>query len=369
MHTMSPPSYLFLFTLLSLLTNHVNSQNECLSCIASETCFKSDTAPQAAADDSCTPCAPATSTGGAGQNWWPCSVAGQCECRGSGAAGTAKCNSISSPASFCDGDGYGNGLIDSAPTTNCAAATCDKANDAVTCCKPRPQDCAGCAANEQCYLKTGAPLAGSDAGCAPCAPSTSTGGAGQTWSPCNVHNQCMCQTPPPAKCSSISTPATFCDAYGNGLKSSAPSTNCLTTSCNKADDAITCCKPVTAKCDSISISDIPSFCGIGNGLIGAASTTDCQSTPCVKVNDASACCISFINTPTGKYSLASSSVTILITQVVVDNGNLLEILGQETDTDSNLAVIKQVETADLGVHRLFWVKYGELKLKWYVVFL
>jgi len=72
--------------LSSQLTNQVNSQNaECLSCIASETCFKSDTAPQAADDDSCTPCAPATSTGGAGQNWWPCSVAGQCECRGSAA--------------------------------------------------------------------------------------------------------------------------------------------------------------------------------------------------------------------------------------------------------------------------------------------
>ena len=148
MHAMPSPSSLFLFLLLSLLTNQVNSQNECLSCIASETCFKSDTAPQAADDDSCTPCAPATSTGGAGQNWWPCSVAGQCECRGSAAAATAKCNSISTPATFCDGDGYGNGLIDSAPTTNCAAATCDKANDAVNCCKPRPQDCAGCAAND-----------------------------------------------------------------------------------------------------------------------------------------------------------------------------------------------------------------------------
>ena len=123
----------------------------------------------------------------------------------------AKCNSITTPLSFCDFGIYGNGLIEAAATTYCDGLTCVQGTDASTCCKPD------------------------------------------------------------VFCNSITTTTTptlleFCvGAGGNGLIDLAASTECAAkTGCTVADDASKCCKQVCPTGSlSTCISNLDPFTNAG----------------------------------------------------------------------------------------------------------
>jgi hypothetical protein len=66
----------------------------------------------------------------------------------------------------------------------------------------------------------------------------------------------------------------------------------------------------------------------------------------------------------GDYTLAANDVCTLTTQIKVTNGNTLSIIGEETESSTDLALITQNEVADNDAHRLFWVEWGELRLAW-----
>ena len=103
----------------------------------------------------------------------------------------AKCSSITNPIAFCTSNGYGNSLIASASSTDCAADPCTAA-DAARCCTP------------------------------------ATGGSSA------------------AKCSTITNAATFCtsNGYGNSLIAAASTTDCVADTCTAAD-ASRCCTPAS----------------------------------------------------------------------------------------------------------------------------
>ena len=51
----------------------------------------------------------------------------------------------------------------------------------------------------------------------------------------------------------------------------------------------------------------------------------------------------------GDYTLAANDVCTLTTQIKVTNGNTLSIIGEETESSTDLALITQNEVADNGV--------------------
>ena len=66
----------------------------------------------------------------------------------------------------------------------------------------------------------------------------------------------------------------------------------------------------------------------------------------------------------GDYTLAANDVCTLTTQITVTNGNTLSIIGEETESSTDLALITQNKAANNDAHRLFWVEWGALRLAW-----
>jgi hypothetical protein len=119
--------------------------NPCLSCA---TCVAIPNNIQVATDSDCAPCG-----SGSGQTWWPCNVAGLCQC----ATGTT-----SGP------------IVSTMKTTVAPSTTTGSLNP-----------CASCAT---CEAIPGNPAGAIDEHCVPCGSGTL-----QTWWPCNQSNICRCK--------------------------------------------------------------------------------------------------------------------------------------------------------------------------------
>ena len=96
---------LFITSILFFPLTITNAANECASCTSSQQCYTVASPAQSVTDADCAPCAPSTSTAGAGQTWWPCATDQMCECRVPGEGPTASpipaTGLTSSPDSVC----------------------------------------------------------------------------------------------------------------------------------------------------------------------------------------------------------------------------------------------------------------------------
>ena len=115
-----------------------------------------------------------------------------------------------------------------------------------------------------------------------------------TCSPSDDATTC-CKPAPPALCSTITSPGTFCANDGNnGLINNAGAVSCIKPTCTIVADAARCCKAAlnAAKCDSIQ--NPTSFCAsVGSsGLVANPGTVTCLTSTCSNTTstDVDKCC-------------------------------------------------------------------------------
>ena len=123
-----------------------------------------------------------------------------------------------------------------------------------------------------------------------------------TWLPCKYLSLffslflflCLSFPAPPAFCTSITSPATFCVNHGaNGLAYGAATLSCRDITCDVLADASTCCAPAGNSATCASISDVTSFClnNGNNNLVDNPEKVQCATSTClITSGDAIKCC-------------------------------------------------------------------------------
>ena len=216
----------------------------------------------------------------------------------SGANDAATCCVSHSPCSgmaldlkdqICGQNGYSGEYVDNPGTVKCAGVTCAN-NDAITCCKPAALCSTISAPATFCSsdLEYAQPRALIDNAFCLLETCATSGDTSADEARCCV---------PRANCDTISTvAATFCagDAYTGAFKSADVGNRCAGAAC-VSGDAAACCDE-KAPCDSLidngASPDLAAVCG-GNvaysGAVKAGDAHKCATATC-QTSDAAACC-------------------------------------------------------------------------------
>lgn len=173
------------------------------ACSSCSTCLAVPGNSQAASDSQCSACKMG------GQSWWPCNVAGLCQCGSTAAPTTTPTVHTTIPA----GTTTISTIASTSSSKNVTTSSTNIATSTTT--RISTTSCSNC---DNCVSVPGNYQAASDSMCSPCARN------GQSWWPCNISGLCQCSSVTTTTAKSTSAPSS------SAPSTSAPSTTRVTSS-------------------------------------------------------------------------------------------------------------------------------------------